>query len=315
MSKRIIGLGVVLAAAGLGSGVQAADSVSGSGSVPLMNAEGQPADSPFAPRFAYAYASGEGDARRFRLVMTDAEPPRAAWDAAVDRDRARADWCAADSGSYIAFEMKATGEPEGMDRCGKGGMRSSSMVNTMNGLASIQVKLGVNDGKRLQGTIVTGDGACGNSGEPPKYCTDTGSFTFDVTLAIAPLMDRVWAQGKPDAPELAGARKALEAYWDAAGKAKAYADIASYVTSERRKQSEDQAKENAEFIARMFGRVFVPAHAGPLTIGEARLLGTDALLATTNPVTRREKTSTQTCRVLMRKEGDAWKVDKESCRS
>ena len=311
MARNNISWVIALAAAALGNGVQAAESVSGTGLVPMMNAEDRPTELPFTPKHVYAYASGEGAERRITLVLTDVEPPRAAWNEAVHRDSATAGWCAGGSGSYISFRIKAAGDPDGMDRCGKGGVRSSSGVNVLNGVKSIQAKLLVNDGKRLQGTIETGDGACG---APPKYCTQTGSFKFDTTLAIAPLIDRVWAQGKPNASELVEARKSLQAYWDAAGKAKSFADIFSHLSADRKSQGAAELKENPKSVERIFGRFFAPAHGGPLTIGEARLLGSDAMFATTNPATRGESKITQACRVLVRKEGDAWKVDQESCR-
>ena len=315
MRHAIIGWTIALVAAGFASGASGADSASGKGMVPVENKGGGPGEAPFAPKFAYAYASGDGDERRLVLVLTEDEPPRKEWDAAIDRGGAPAAWCSDGKGSYTSFEMSAKGEPKGMDRCGKGGMRSSSGVNVMNDLPSIQVKLAVNDGKRLQGTIVTGDGACSSGNEPPKYCNETGSFKFDTTLAIAPLIDRIWAEGSPNAAELAAAGRGLKVYWDAAGTAKSFDDIAIYLSEGRKAEVERQRKDMPDFVDRMFSRAFVPAHAGPLTVGEGRMLGDDALLATTNTVTRRDTPSTQTCRVLMRREAGAWKVDREECKS
>jgi hypothetical protein len=189
-------------------------------------ATGRPWKARSSLRGAYAYATGEGEGRRLVIVLADKEPPRAAWDDAGDRGEARVAWCNAKQGSYQAFELKPSGEAQSTESCGSGGARSMGMINEMNGLPSVVFKLEVNDGKRLKGSVETGEGACGVSGEPPKYCTPTGSYKFDAELGKPPLVDRIWAQGNAGAPELAAARKALQEYWDAAGKAAKITDLA-----------------------------------------------------------------------------------------
>lgn len=315
MTRSKIGSAVALALCMTVGTAVAADRVSGTSTVPIAKEGGRPADVPFTAKFGYAYATGEGADQRRILVLTDAEPPVADWNAASDRRTAAVTWCGAGKGSYIAFTLQANGKAEGSDRCGKGGMRQSEGLSVMNGLPSIQAKLGVNDGKRLQGTLLTGLGACGVPGETMAYCTETGSFEVDLTLAPPPIADRVWAEGKPDAPGLADARKVLQAYWKAVGNAKAIGDLAAFLTAARNAEADADLKQSPDFAARLFTRVVVPAHAGPLTIVDGRQLGNDAVLSATTTVSQGKATSKQACRVLMRQEAGAWKVDRESCKS
>ena len=314
--KRSSSVALTVLAMAVAVGARAETNVaSGEGLIQAMSADGQAAEGSLKATRAYAYATGEGDARRIVIVLTDIEPPRAAWDDAGDRGEARVAWCDAKQGSFRSFEIKASGEAQSTESCGSGGARDMGMVNEMNGLRSIVVKLEANDGKRVKGSVETGEGACGVSGQPPKYCTPTGSYTFDAELAKPPLVDRIWSQGNADAPELAAARKALQEYWDAAGKATKITDLVPRMTADRAAQVASQQEKAGEFAERMFKNAFVPAHAGPVTVGEGRFLAGAAVLTTTNSVTRRDKTSKQSCRVFMRLESGAWKVDKESCKS
>ena len=267
----------------------------------------------FAPHHAYAYQTGEGEKKRLHLVLTEQDPPRAAWDEAGDRADARAAWCRSTKQPYFALEIKPSGEVDIARKCDRAGMTRMEMVNVMNGLPSIALKLDANDGKRAKGSVETGEGACGTNDAPPKYCTATGSYTFDATLAPPPLIDRIWATGNAKAPELAAATKALQAYWDAAGKAASIGDLRPHFSAERAAQVDAQQKEAGEMMDRLFKNMFVPAHQGPLTIAGGRVLGAAAVIDTTNNVARRDKTSVQSCRTLMRNEGGAWKVEKELC--
>jgi hypothetical protein len=266
----------------------------------------------FAPHHAYAYSSGEGDKKRLFVVLTEVDPPRAAWDDAGDRTEARAAWCRSSKQAFVALEIKPSGEVDMVRKCDRAGMTRMEMVNVMNGLPSVAVKLETNDGKRAKGSIETGDGACGNNDEPPKYCTATGSYTFDATLAPPTLVDRIWTTGKTDAPELAAATKALQAYWDAAGKAAAIGDLSAHFSAERAAQVD--AQKGDAMAERLFKNLFVPAHQASLTIVGGRVLGAAAVVDTTSSVTRGDKPGTQTCRTLLRNESGAWKIDKESCK-
>ena len=292
-----------------------ADVASGEGTIMLTSDDGKPVEGTLKPKHTYAYATGEGAEKKIVLVLTENAPPRATWDDAGDRREVVAGWCGDKQGSYALVELKASGKADSMERCGSGGMRSMDGINVMNGLAGVVVKLEVNDGKRVKGTIATGDGACGVNGEPPKYCTVTGNYQFDAALAPPMLADRIWATGDAKAPEVAAARKAFESYWVAAGKATKISDLTSYFTASRAaKVAADEASGGA-FVGRIFKNMFLPAHATPVTVVEGRYLSGAALLSTTNSVTRRDQTSNQACRTLMRLESGAWKVDKESCKS
>ena len=62
------------------------------------------------------------------------------------------------------------------------GGTNTEMVNSVNGLDSIAVKVEARDTARIKGSLKTGTGACPGPGDTLVYCTATGNYTFDAAF-------------------------------------------------------------------------------------------------------------------------------------
>jgi hypothetical protein len=146
--------------------------------------EGGTEEVSFSPRYAYAYRKGTGAKAFTWIVLTEKEPPAKDWAAARDREEARRAWCQKEKTSFTAVKLDAQMHVDLYFLCPANGAVNTEMLNTVNGLESVAVKFEAREGKRLKGTLRTGQGNCpGPDGKGGVYCTPTGDYTFDVTVS------------------------------------------------------------------------------------------------------------------------------------
>jgi hypothetical protein len=167
---------------------QEAGTASGKGTierlVPGATAAAQDAKSeavPFVPRFSYAYHEGKGEDAATWIVLTEKQPPLKAWLAAKDQSEARRLWCGAEKTSFVALKLDAKNEVDLYFLCPANGGVNTEMLNTANGLKSIDVKYQTKD-KRMKGTLKTGQGSCPGPNGSQVYCTPTGDYAFDAPV-------------------------------------------------------------------------------------------------------------------------------------
>lgn len=133
----------------------------------------------FSPRFSYAYSEGTGAAKSTWLVLTEKEPPLKDWTGTKDRAEARRLWCGKEKTSFVALKLDAKSAVDLYFLCPANGSVSTEMLSTWNGLDSVAVKFETRDGKRMKGTLRTGQGSCPGADGKQAYCTPTGDFPFD----------------------------------------------------------------------------------------------------------------------------------------
>jgi hypothetical protein len=137
----------------------------------------------FAPRFSWSYAEGIGSKASTWIVLTEKEPPIKDWMAAKDRAEARRVWCEREKTPWVAVKLDAQMKVDLYFLCPANGAVNTEMVSTANGLDSVVVKLEPGSGGRLKGTLRTGQGNCPTASGADAYCTPTGDYGFDASLA------------------------------------------------------------------------------------------------------------------------------------
>lgn len=145
----------------------------------------------FLPRHSYAYSETVAERKFTWIVLTEKEPPLKDWAAAKDRAEARRLWCGTEKTSFVAVKLDADWKVDLYFLCPANGWVNTEMVNTANGLDSVVVEFEVRDGKKLKGTLRTGQGSCGSfesdgeggGTETQTYCEATGDYTFDAPLS------------------------------------------------------------------------------------------------------------------------------------
>ena len=264
----------------------------------------------FTPKFSIAYSEAVGGKRQLWVVLADQMPDTGALNDTDDRAEFLRMWCEREHAKYVAFVMEGNSAPGGSISCAGDGDKHNARVNVMNDLPSIKIDLSMNNGKRVEGNIGSGDGWESGDGEP-TWSTTTGRYSFAVDLAAPSLRDRVLADGDENARGLAGANAAFKQYWKAAGSAKSMNDVLEWFTPERRTNA---ARQTAEWLAagidesRMH-KIYSGSHSKPATITGSRAIGAAAVVTSEVPMDG-EKMKCQT--LLLQFQG-VWKIGNENC--
>jgi len=101
---------------------------------------------------------------------------------AADHTEALRQWCEKEKTPFAALQLDAKSEVNQYVTCPANGGTNTEMVNTVNGLASIDVKIDARDATHIKGSLKTGSGACPGQNGTLVYCTPTGTYTFDAVF-------------------------------------------------------------------------------------------------------------------------------------
>lgn len=266
----------------------------------------------FAPAFAYAYPAIADGQKTLWIVVTDQAPDSAALDGADSREFAWRQACADKHVRYTALQVDSKGTPMESQRCAGDGRATTAKLGpdmVMGDRGS--VAFDVNDGKHVKGSMAIGSGMQ-RVGDVESFAETTGEYQFDVDLSPPTLRDRVLADGDEKASGIPGAKAALVKYFAAAAASKGLADIASWLTPERRVRAEAQDSEaksmSPKFLERMHA-MFAAAHAHAPTFTGAKAIGAAAVI--TAQIS--EGNRNLSCQTLMLQIDGAWKVGDENC--
>ena len=179
MMRSVLGLvgAVCLCAASLEA--QEVGTAGGKGSIERSGSN--PGTVNFSPKYSWVYTEGAGAKASTWIVLTEKMPPLKDWEGAKDRAMARQAWCGKEKTPFTAVKLDAQMKVDLYFLCPADGGLNTEMVSTINGLDSVVVKT-QRDGKRLKGTIRTGQGNCPDKDGKDAYCTPTGDYTFDAPL-------------------------------------------------------------------------------------------------------------------------------------
>ena len=176
-------IGLVAAAVGVLTIPLVAQEIgSASGKGVIERSGSNPGKVSFSPRYAYVYKEGSGAKASTWIVLTEKEPPARDWASAKDRAGARQAWCGKEKTPFAAVKLDAQMKVDLYFLCPADGGLNTEMVSTINGLDSVVVKT-EGDGKRLKGTLRTGQGNCPTMDGKDAYCTPTGDYAFEVPLS------------------------------------------------------------------------------------------------------------------------------------
>lgn len=154
---------------------------SGRGVLERADASGKTSEVAFEPRHAFAYVEGSGAKKATWIVLTEKAPPAQDWLAAKDRTEARKRWGEKEKAAFVVAKLDDKMEVDMYYISAGPGQLVTDMISTWNGLKSASVKLASKTGKRLQGTLTTGQGWCFKDNKA-DYCSLKSEYTFDVTL-------------------------------------------------------------------------------------------------------------------------------------
>ncbi|MEO8432558.1 MAG: hypothetical protein ABI592_13680 [Acidobacteriota bacterium] len=135
----------------------------------------------FSPRFSFAFREKKATETSTWIVFTEKQPPVKEALASNRLETLRL-WCGKEKSSFIAMSLDGKMAPQSYFLCAGDARITSEGVNVANGLASIVVKFQTQTANRLKGTLRTGQGSCSQPDGPPRYCEDTGDFTFDAPI-------------------------------------------------------------------------------------------------------------------------------------
>jgi len=169
------GLAAVVMAGALSA--QTAGTVTGKGAI---DNRGTPV--PFAPHVASAYVQNFQALRFTWIVLTEKAIPAGMLAGATDHTEALRQWCEKEKTPFAALQLDAKSGVNQYVTCPANGGTNIEMVNSVNGLDSIAVKIDARDATHIKGSLKTGSGACPGPGDTPVYCTATGSYTFDAAF-------------------------------------------------------------------------------------------------------------------------------------
>lgn len=266
----------------------------------------------FAAKFSYAWPELVDGQRTLWLVVTDQSPDVATLDAAEDRSSALRNWCGNKHANYSAVQLDSHGVPMASSACAGDGRASGhrlSADSTMGDRAT--VVLAVNDGKRIDGRVVTGVGST-TVGDKESIAEVTGDFTLKAAVAAPTLRDRVIESGDDKASGIPGAKAALLKYWKAAAAAKSFDEMAPYFTPERQAASAAQTKELADMgnMGKRMLEMYTKGHAQVPTVTAAKAIGAAAVLTSeSNPGNGK-----QSCQTFLLQIDGVWKVGDERCK-
>ncbi|MCI0442718.1 hypothetical protein L0152_05810 [bacterium] len=135
-------------------------------------------DFEFHPKFSHIHSTGSGAKKQTWLLLTD-QTPSEQWKAAKDRTETLRQWCEAKKAPFVLVELDSAAKPQLLSQCPGDGAIAVEMISTINGLDSVVLKYEVNDGKRLKGQLLGGDG---NKGDM-TYVEQKKDYTFDAVLS------------------------------------------------------------------------------------------------------------------------------------
>lgn len=153
----------------------------GRGVLERADAAGKATEVKFEPKHAFAYSEGSGAAKATWIVLTEKAPPAKDWLAAKDRAEARKQWGEKEKAAFVAAKLDDKMEVDLYFMSSGPGQLVTDMISTWNGLKSASIKLASKTGKRLQGSLTTGQGWCLKDNKS-DYCSLKSEYTFDVTL-------------------------------------------------------------------------------------------------------------------------------------
>lgn len=134
-------------------------------------------DFEFHPKFSYVYSAGSGAKKQTWLLLTD-QAPSEQWKTSKDRTETLRQWCEAKKAPFVLVELDGAAKPQLLSQCPGDGAIAVEMISTINGLDSVVLKYEVNDGKRLKGQLLGGNGTQGDM----IYAEQTKDYTFDAAV-------------------------------------------------------------------------------------------------------------------------------------
>src|SRR5262245_39101028 len=176
---RHIGWGSALVALAVTAALsaQTPGTVTGTGK---MDKAGTPV--PFAPHMASAYVQNFQALRFTWIVLTEKALPAGMLAGTTDHTEALRQWCEKEKTPVAALQLDAKSGVNQYFTCPANGATNIEMVNSVNGLDSIAVKIDARDATHIKGSLKTGSGACPGPTDTPVYCTVTGKYTFDAAF-------------------------------------------------------------------------------------------------------------------------------------
>jgi hypothetical protein len=265
----------------------------------------------FTAKYSYAFPETVDGQRTLWLVVADQSPDTTVLDGVDDRINALRGWCKTQHANYVALQLDARHKPMAWRICaGDGGDASTRLSedSTMGDRANVD--LAVNDGKRVEGSLVTGVGST-TVGDKESIAEITGDYRISAALAAPTLRDRVLAGGDEKGSGIPGAKAAFLKYWKAAGSAKTFDEMAPWFTPERQAHSAAQAAEMAEMgeMAKRMLEMYAKGHAEAPSITAAKAMGAAAVLTSESNAGNAKLT----CQTLLLQLQGAWKVGDERC--
>jgi hypothetical protein len=265
----------------------------------------------FVAKYAYAYPETVNGQRTLWMVVADQSPDSAALDNVDDRNSALLEWCGKQHARYSALKLDSHNKPMASRVCAGDGRADSSRLSEDSTMSSRgKAELTVNDGKRVEGSMVTGAGSK-RVGDKESFYEITGDYHLSTDVAAPTLRDRVLAGGDEKASGIPGAKAAFLKYWKAAGNTKTVEEISPWFTPERQAHSARQQAEMAELgnMAKSMLEQYNKEHSGTPSIASARAIGAAAVVTS-------ESTSGDaklTCQTLLLQLQGTWKVGNENC--
>jgi hypothetical protein len=178
MTRRFAwGSGLILMAMTGALGAQAPGTATGKGTI-----DNRGTAVPFVPHIASAYVQNFQALRFTWIILTEKAVPAGMLNGTADHTEALRQWCEKEKTPFAALQLDAKSGVNQYVTCPANGGTNTEMVNSVNGLDSIAVKVEARDTTRIKGSIKTGTGACPGPGDTLVYCTATGNYTFDAAF-------------------------------------------------------------------------------------------------------------------------------------
>jgi hypothetical protein len=137
---------------------------------------------PFAPHAASAYIQNFQALRFTWIVLTEKPVPAGTLAGTTDHTEGLRLWCEKEKTPFAALQLDAKSGVNQYVTCPANGGTNTEMVNSVNGLESIVVKIEARDATHIKGSLKAGNGACPGPGDTLVYCTETGNYTFDAAF-------------------------------------------------------------------------------------------------------------------------------------
>lgn len=137
---------------------------------------------PFNPHMASAHLQNFQALRFTWIILTEKALPAGILAGATDHTEALRQWCEKEKTPFAALQLDAKSGVNQYITCPANGGTNTEMLQSINGLESIVVKIEARDATHIKGTLKTGDGACPGPNDTLVYCKATGNYTFDATF-------------------------------------------------------------------------------------------------------------------------------------